>query len=203
MKSRATVNFILALLIVWCTQKQIVSPDESELRDQRMQRMSSIYCQRFWPFNKLVSVFFDVCDLHFFTTLRGHKNVKNLEMRLFESSAARSRNTESDLELLLVMAQIKIQDVWRLVVSSWLQGSYELVADFNGKLSPPFCVFVLLQATRDTLTAHCSSLGESLKKENELALIIDGQTLKYALSFELRQAFLDLALSCKAVICCR
>uniref|UniRef100_A0AAX7TRD4 Phospholipid-transporting ATPase n=1 Tax=Astatotilapia calliptera TaxID=8154 RepID=A0AAX7TRD4_ASTCA len=60
-----------------------------------------------------------------------------------------------------------------------------------------------LDATRDTLTAHCSSLGESLKKENELALIIDGQTLKYALSFELRQAFLDLALSCKAVICCR
>uniref|UniRef100_A0AAV2L9T4 Phospholipid-transporting ATPase n=1 Tax=Knipowitschia caucasica TaxID=637954 RepID=A0AAV2L9T4_KNICA len=40
-------------------------------------------------------------------------------------------------------------------------------------------------------------------KENELALIIDGQTLKYALSFELRQNFLDLALSCKAVICCR
>lgn len=150
------------------------------------------------------SLCFLMCAIYiFFTTLRGHKNVKNLEMRLFESSAARSRNTESDLELLLVMAQIKIQDVWRLVVSSWLQGSYELVADFNGKLSPPFCVFVLLQATRDTLTAHCSSLGESLKKENELALIIDGQTLKYALSFELRQAFLDLALSCKAVICCR
>lgn len=60
-----------------------------------------------------------------------------------------------------------------------------------------------MQATRATLTAHCSSLGDSLRKENELALIIDGQTLKYALSFELRQAFLDLALSCKAVICCR
>lgn len=66
-----------------------------------------------------------------------------------------------------------------------------------------FFVFVSLQATRATLTAHCSSLGDSLRKENELALIIDGQTLKYALSFELRQAFLDLALSCKAVICCR
>lgn len=62
---------------------------------------------------------------------------------------------------------------------------------------------VVLQATRATLTAHCSSLGDSLRKENDLALIIDGQTLKYALSFELRQAFLDLALSCKAVICCR
>lgn len=66
-----------------------------------------------------------------------------------------------------------------------------------------FFVLVSMQATRATLTAHCSSLGDSLRKENELALIIDGQTLKYALSFELRQAFLDLALSCKAVICCR
>ncbi|XP_072306929.1 phospholipid-transporting ATPase IB isoform X2 [Eucyclogobius newberryi] len=60
-----------------------------------------------------------------------------------------------------------------------------------------------LDATRATLTTHCASLGDSLRKENELALVIDGQTLKYALSFELRQNFLDLALSCKAVICCR
>ncbi|KAJ8375395.1 hypothetical protein SKAU_G00059750 [Synaphobranchus kaupii] len=60
-----------------------------------------------------------------------------------------------------------------------------------------------LDAVRATLTAHCTSLGDSLGKENELALIIDGQTLKYALSFEVRQSFLDLALSCKAVICCR
>uniref|UniRef100_A0A8C7DH07 Phospholipid-transporting ATPase n=2 Tax=Oncorhynchus kisutch TaxID=8019 RepID=A0A8C7DH07_ONCKI len=65
------------------------------------------------------------------------------------------------------------------------------------------CYELLEKATRATLTAHCMSLGDSLGKENELALIIDGQTLKYALSFELRQAFLDLALSCKAVICCR
>uniref|UniRef100_A0A672ZKH5 Phospholipid-transporting ATPase n=1 Tax=Sphaeramia orbicularis TaxID=375764 RepID=A0A672ZKH5_9TELE len=65
------------------------------------------------------------------------------------------------------------------------------------------CSELIFIATRATLTAHCSSLGDSLRKENELALIIDGQTLKYALSFELRQAFLDLALSCKAVICCR
>uniref|UniRef100_A0A8C9VKB2 Phospholipid-transporting ATPase n=1 Tax=Scleropages formosus TaxID=113540 RepID=A0A8C9VKB2_SCLFO len=60
-----------------------------------------------------------------------------------------------------------------------------------------------LDATRATLTAHCASLGDSLGQENELALIIDGQTLKYALSFDVRQSFLDLALSCKAVICCR
>uniref|UniRef100_A0A8C3XKA7 Phospholipid-transporting ATPase n=1 Tax=Chelydra serpentina TaxID=8475 RepID=A0A8C3XKA7_CHESE len=60
-----------------------------------------------------------------------------------------------------------------------------------------------LDATRATLTHHCTNLGDSLGKENDIALIIDGQTLKYALSFEVRQCFLDLALSCKAVICCR
>ncbi|XP_005417833.2 phospholipid-transporting ATPase IB [Geospiza fortis] len=60
-----------------------------------------------------------------------------------------------------------------------------------------------LDATRASLTQHCTSLGESLGKENDIALIIDGHTLKYALSFEVRRSFLDLALSCKAVICCR
>uniref|UniRef100_A0A8C4XQG3 Phospholipid-transporting ATPase n=1 Tax=Falco tinnunculus TaxID=100819 RepID=A0A8C4XQG3_FALTI len=65
-----------------------------------------------------------------------------------------------------------------------------------------FSLFIL-QATRASLTQHCTSLGESLGKENDIALIIDGHTLKYALSFEVRQSFLDLALSCKAVICCR
>ncbi|XP_013928112.1 PREDICTED: phospholipid-transporting ATPase IB [Thamnophis sirtalis] len=60
-----------------------------------------------------------------------------------------------------------------------------------------------LDATRAALTHHCENLGDSLGKENDIALIIDGQTLKFALSFEVRQSFLDLALSCKAVICCR
>uniref|UniRef100_A0A8D0ELM6 Phospholipid-transporting ATPase n=1 Tax=Strix occidentalis caurina TaxID=311401 RepID=A0A8D0ELM6_STROC len=65
-----------------------------------------------------------------------------------------------------------------------------------------FFLFIL-QATRASLTQHCTNLGDSLGKENDIALIIDGHTLKYALSFEVRQSFLDLALSCKAVICCR
>ncbi|KAM9282913.1 phospholipid-transporting ATPase IB [Cariama cristata] len=66
-----------------------------------------------------------------------------------------------------------------------------------------FVVLGVHMATRASLTQHCTSLGESLGKENDIALIIDGHTLKYALSFEVRQSFLDLALSCKAVICCR
>uniref|UniRef100_A0A3Q2G358 Phospholipid-transporting ATPase n=1 Tax=Cyprinodon variegatus TaxID=28743 RepID=A0A3Q2G358_CYPVA len=60
-----------------------------------------------------------------------------------------------------------------------------------------------LNATRETLSHHCGQLGEAIYKENDFALIIDGKTLKYALTFGVRQYFLDLALSCKAVICCR
>ncbi|XP_024895984.1 phospholipid-transporting ATPase IA isoform X3 [Pteropus alecto] len=60
-----------------------------------------------------------------------------------------------------------------------------------------------LDGTRETLSRHCTTLGDALRKENDFALIIDGKTLKYALTFGVRQYFLDLALSCKAVICCR
>uniref|UniRef100_UPI00358FB1BC probable phospholipid-transporting ATPase IA isoform X2 n=1 Tax=Myxine glutinosa TaxID=7769 RepID=UPI00358FB1BC len=60
-----------------------------------------------------------------------------------------------------------------------------------------------LDATRNTLFQHCNMLGDNLRTEHDLALIVNGKTLKYALSFELRQSFLDLALSCKSVICCR
>ena len=34
-------------------------------------------------------------------------------------------------------------------------------------------------------------------------MIVDGKTLKYALSCDLRTDFLDLCISCKVVICCR
>uniref|UniRef100_A0A8C9YF93 Phospholipid-transporting ATPase n=1 Tax=Sander lucioperca TaxID=283035 RepID=A0A8C9YF93_SANLU len=60
-----------------------------------------------------------------------------------------------------------------------------------------------LDRTREALSHHCGMLGDALYKENDFALIIDGKTLKYALAFGVRQYFLDLALSCKAVICCR
>uniref|UniRef100_A0A1A8Q258 Phospholipid-transporting ATPase n=1 Tax=Nothobranchius rachovii TaxID=451742 RepID=A0A1A8Q258_9TELE len=60
-----------------------------------------------------------------------------------------------------------------------------------------------LDATRETLSHHCGLLGDAVYKENDFALIIDGKSLKYALTFGVRQYFLDLALSCKAVICCR
>ncbi|CAC5421630.1 DRS2 [Mytilus coruscus] len=60
-----------------------------------------------------------------------------------------------------------------------------------------------LDGTREALRKHVEEFGECLKKDNDVGLIIDGQSLKYGLSCDCRQDFLDIARSCKAVICCR
>lgn len=70
-----------------------------------------------------------------------------------------------------------------------------------------------LDSTRTSITAHtsnmfaaCSSASSSSSGDHmrkEAALIIDGKTLKYALSCELRREFYELCVNCKAVICCR
>lgn len=50
---------------------------------------------------------------------------------------------------------------------------------------------------------HNDDLGVNLGKQNDIALIVDGKTLKYASSCELRTDFLKLCVSCKVVVCCR
>ncbi|XP_071786477.1 probable phospholipid-transporting ATPase IA isoform X3 [Asterias amurensis] len=57
--------------------------------------------------------------------------------------------------------------------------------------------------TRETLRRHIATFGEDLGKQNDVGLVIDGKTLKFALEFDMRKDFLDLAVSCKAVVCCR
>nr|CAD7426833.1 unnamed protein product [Timema monikensis] len=59
------------------------------------------------------------------------------------------------------------------------------------------------QNTRETIARHSSDFGDQLRKPNEVALVIDGKTLKYALSCDTRREFLDLCISCNVVICCR
>ncbi|XP_077014989.1 phospholipid-transporting ATPase IB-like isoform X3 [Tamandua tetradactyla] len=59
------------------------------------------------------------------------------------------------------------------------------------------------EATQQAINQNCEDLGTLLGKENDLALIVDGNTLKYALAFETKRNFLNLALSCRAVLCCR
>ena len=61
-------------------------------------------------------------------------------------------------------------------------------------------------ATRDNLTKKLSAIKSQSATSTELetlALIIDGRSLTYALEKDMEKLFLDLAVMCKAVICCR
>ncbi|ODA78810.1 hypothetical protein RJ55_06194 [Drechmeria coniospora] len=61
-------------------------------------------------------------------------------------------------------------------------------------------------ATRDNLQKKIDAIrtqGDGTIEMETLALIIDGKSLTYALEKELEKLFLDLAIMCKAVICCR
>ncbi|XP_054269311.1 probable phospholipid-transporting ATPase IA isoform X3 [Macrosteles quadrilineatus] len=61
-----------------------------------------------------------------------------------------------------------------------------------------------LDGLREVIHRHCSELGEALgKTNNNLCLVVDGASLKFALTHELRREFLQLCISCKSVICCR
>lgn len=66
-----------------------------------------------------------------------------------------------------------------------------------------FSVNVYLQKTREVIIQRCLDFGIDLKCQNDVALIIDGNTLDFALSCDIRMDFLDLCSSCKVVICCR
>ncbi|XP_046395315.1 probable phospholipid-transporting ATPase IA isoform X5 [Ischnura elegans] len=62
-----------------------------------------------------------------------------------------------------------------------------------------------LDSTRDAIIKHMAELKEmrEMRAETEVAVIIDGKTLKYALGCEIRKDFLDLCICCRVVICCR
>ncbi|KAI0480834.1 hypothetical protein GGR56DRAFT_292017 [Xylariaceae sp. FL0804] len=61
-------------------------------------------------------------------------------------------------------------------------------------------------ATRDNIQKKLDAIrnnAEGTMEMDSLALIIDGKSLTYALEPELEKLFYDLAVMCKAVICCR
>lgn len=66
-----------------------------------------------------------------------------------------------------------------------------------------YCCFNLKEL-RESLRQHMSELKPAVgKPDNPLTLVIDGQSLKHALSHDLKMDFLELCKSCKSVICCR
>ncbi|XP_011342316.1 probable phospholipid-transporting ATPase IA isoform X3 [Ooceraea biroi] len=60
-----------------------------------------------------------------------------------------------------------------------------------------------LDKTREVIIQRCLDFGIDLKCQNDVALIIDGSTLDFALSCDIRMDFLELCSACKVVICCR
>jgi phospholipid-transporting ATPase len=61
-------------------------------------------------------------------------------------------------------------------------------------------------ATRDALTKKLDAIRGQKDQGSEmdvLALVIDGKSLTYALEKDIEKIFLDLAVMCKALICCR
>lgn len=61
-------------------------------------------------------------------------------------------------------------------------------------------------ATRASLTKKLTAIKQARETSAEadiLALVIDGKSLTFALEKDLEKTFLDLAVICKAVICCR
>nr|CAG4636771.1 EOG090X00X3 [Ceriodaphnia reticulata] len=65
-----------------------------------------------------------------------------------------------------------------------------------------------LDGTREVIGRWLSTRSEgssplSSTMASSAALVVDGQTLKYAMSCDLKKDFLQLCLQCRAVICCR
>ncbi|EFY98750.2 phospholipid-translocating P-type ATPase [Metarhizium robertsii] len=61
-------------------------------------------------------------------------------------------------------------------------------------------------ATRDNIQKKLDAIrtqGDGTIESETLALVIDGKSLTYALEQDLEKLFLDLAIMCKAVVCCR
>ncbi|KAJ2950446.1 hypothetical protein O0L34_g8688 [Tuta absoluta] len=128
---------------------------------------------------------------------------------------------ERDLRLLGATAiEDKLQDGVPETISSLLKANiniWVLTGDkqetainiaHSAKLVSPNMPLVIvnedsLDATRDCLSRHVAEFGENLRKKNEVALIVDGTTLKYAMGPNLKKDFLDLCVSCKVVVCCR
>ncbi|KAL3480730.1 hypothetical protein BJX99DRAFT_220170 [Aspergillus californicus] len=57
-------------------------------------------------------------------------------------------------------------------------------------------------ATRDNLTKKLQAV-QSQPEAEQMALVIDGRSLTFALEKDMEKLFLDLAVLCKAVVCCR
>ncbi|CAK9302020.1 unnamed protein product, partial [Gordionus sp. m RMFG-2023] len=59
------------------------------------------------------------------------------------------------------------------------------------------------EEVHNILKRYKDQLGDRVRKDNRVALIIDGKSLKFALDADSKNDFLDVILSCQTIICCR
>jgi magnesium-transporting ATPase (P-type) len=66
---------------------------------------------------------------------------------------------------------------------------------------------LILQAIKASVVRQITEAKTLLSRSDDnseaLALIIDGKSLAYALEADVKNLFLELAISCASVICCR
>ncbi|XP_065347057.1 probable phospholipid-transporting ATPase IA isoform X1 [Cloeon dipterum] len=79
-------------------------------------------------------------------------------------------------------------------------------------LTPGMNILILdqgsLDNTRDKINEYTQRImregsGGETSRDSEFALVVDGKTLTYALSYDLCREFLALCTSCRSVVCCR
>ena len=68
-------------------------------------------------------------------------------------------------------------------------------------------LFVSYQAIKESISLQITNASQMIKLEKDphaaFALIIDGKSLTYALEDDMKRQFLNLAVDCASVICCR
>ncbi|KAK2176219.1 hypothetical protein NP493_675g03060 [Ridgeia piscesae] len=74
---------------------------------------------------------------------------------------------------------------------------------FSSKLLKQGMEIVVLNTDSLDETREELKKQQQPKRDGATALVVDGQTLEYALSYDCRQDFITFAVECQAVICCR
>ena len=68
-------------------------------------------------------------------------------------------------------------------------------------------MLVTHQAVKENILLQITNSSQMIKLEKDphaaFALVIDGKTLTYALEDDMKYQFLNLAVECASVICCR
>ncbi|XP_047989999.1 probable phospholipid-transporting ATPase IA isoform X2 [Leguminivora glycinivorella] len=131
-------------------------------------------------------------------------NLIETNLRLLGATAIEDKLQDGVPETIAALLKANI-NVW--VLTGDKQETAINIAHSAQLINPNMPLMILnedsLDARREIIARHLADFGENLRKQNEVALIVDGKTLTYAMGCDLKKDFLDLCISCKVVVCCR